>query len=406
MKNCSDNDTNKLLGIPDLIVKSIEIDGQTVIINGECLEETTCPHCDHGKLERYKGKNKEIRHLDVCGKRCYLRFRHNSYRCEKCGLHFITPLSFLNCTKHYTDHFVKHVADLARGSSLVHTSELLGEPYSNIERMYYSYLMQQDGEQKPNWQAKHIGIDEIAMKKGHNHFILIIYDLDKGQVLDILKDRKKGTLKGYLQKVPKDVLHAIKSVCIDMWRPYRDCIQEMIKGTIIIIDRFHVAKELGKAVDKARKNLQKQGKFDELTGEERKKLYWAVRYSEQTLKKKPKYRAILNKAVKLCPELGLAIELRNEFKAIFDLKRPDIARKRLSNWLRRVTCSKITPLLKFLKTFKNWRTWIMHFLPLRYTNAPAEGMNNKIKLIKRLGFGFESFEHFRLRLLHTCGSLV
>ena len=48
----------------------------------------------------------------------------------------------------------------------------------------------------------------------------------------------------------------------------------------------------------------------------------------------------------------------------------------------------------------------MHFLPLRYTNAPAEGMNNKIKLIKRLGFGFESFEHFRLRLLHTCGSLV
>jgi len=300
---------------------------------------------------------------------------------------------------------VKQVVDTARGSSLAQTSELLGEPYSNIERMYYSYLLQEDSEQKPNWQAENIGIDEIAMKKGHNHFILIIYDLDKGQVLDILKDRKKTTLEKYLKKLPQEILDAIKSVCIDMWKPYRDCLKEVISGVIIVVDRFHVAKELGKAVDKTRKELQKQGKFDKLTGEERKKLYWAVRYSEQTLSKKPEYKKILKKAVDLCPELGLAIELRNEFKAIFDLKRPDIAEKRLSNWLRRVTCSKIAPLVRFLKTFRNWRTWIMHFFPHRYTNAAAEGMNNKIKLIKRLGFGFESFDHFRLRLLHTCGSL-
>ncbi|NUM35356.1 MAG: ISL3 family transposase [Candidatus Brocadiae bacterium] len=405
MNNYCADDTNKLLGIPDLIVKSFEINDEVVIINGECIEEKHCPHCGHEKLERYKGKDKEVRHLDICGRHCYLRFRHSSYHCNKCGLHFIKQISFLSCAKHYTDSFVKHVVDLSRGSSLVHASELLGEPYSNIERIYYTYLLQEDTKKKIDWKAKHIGIDEIAMKKGHKNFILIIYDLDKGQVLDILKDRKKTTLEEYLKKVPKEVLDEIKVVCIDMWKPYRNCLQEILPSIIIVVDRFHVAKELGKAVDKARKVLQKQGKFEKLTGEERKKLYWAARYSEQTLNKKPEYKQILKKAVTLCPELGFLIDIRNEFKAIFDLKRPDIAQKRLSNWLRSVTRSKIAPLIKFLKTFRNWRRWIMYFLPLRYTNAPAEGMNNKIKLIKRLGFGYESFEHFRVRLLHTCGSL-
>ncbi len=58
--NCSD-DINKLIEIPDLIVKSIEIEEGKVIINGECVEETQCPHCSHERLKRYKGKDKEIR---------------------------------------------------------------------------------------------------------------------------------------------------------------------------------------------------------------------------------------------------------------------------------------------------------------------------------------------------------
>lgn len=402
--NIDANDTTELLGFPDFKVTSIENKETMVIFYGECPLFPQCPDCKTFSTSRRRGKEKHIRHLDILGKKCYLVFWHHNYYCQRCGSNFLPPLSFLTVTKHHTDAYLDYLSQIAKGSSLAYTSVILKEPYTNVERLYYLYLTQKD-DIKPNWQAKHIGLDEIAMKKGHKNYLLIIYDLDKGIVLDVLKDRKKATLKKYLNELPLETKNMISSGCIDMWRHYRECLRENLPEATIIIDRFHVSKELGKAVDKTRRELQNQGKFAQLSGEERKKLYWAVRYSEETLNKKPKYKKILKKAMKICPELKAVIQLKRNFKKIFDYKRANVARRHLSSWLRRATRSKIAALTKFLKTFRNWRKWIVNFLPFRYTNAAAEGLNNKIKLVKRLGFGFKSVKNFRLRLLHTCGNL-
>ena len=236
------------------------------------------------------------------------------------------------------------------------------------------------------------------MKKGHKDYLLVIYDLDKGLALDVLKDRKKETLKEYLQKLPKKTKDNILSICIDMWKPYRICLEKVFPTKIIIVDRFHVSKELNKAVDNVRKELQEQGKLDQLTGDERKKLYWAIRFSGKKLREKPEYKVVLKKAMRVCPEIKKVVHLRRKFNKIFSLKEAHTACKHLSNWLRTVTRSKLTPLIKFSKTFKNWRPWIMNFFTYRRSNGPAEGLNNKIKLIKRLGYGFRSITHFRLRI--------
>ena len=396
----------KLLGIQDFIVKAIEEKEGQIWIYGEVEKPASCPHCKGKESREYKGKEQRIRHQDIWGKKSYLVLWHPSYQCTECGLFYTPQWSFAQYTPHYTDAFVKEIVRLAQGSSLVHVSWLLDEPYSNVERMYYDYLMKQDGPKRLRWQAKHIGFDEIAIRKGHGDFILIVYDLDKGLVLDILPDRKQATLKNYLCSLPPETRASIQSVCIDMWWPYRDCILKELPSALIIIDRFHIAKELNKAIDKIRKQLLAQGQFAQLSGEERKQLTWAVRYSPKMLRKKPKYKRVLKKAMKLSKPLRQVLALRSQFKQIFDRKRPQEVRPRITEWLRQASRTKLAPILDFLKTFHNWRTWIMMFVPLRYTNAAAEGLNNKIKLIKRLGFGFESIVHFRLRILHTCGYLT
>lgn len=406
MTNCP-YDINNLLSFPDFVVTSIEHteDGE-IILHGHCTkEEIMCPHCKCLNTGPHTGKDKVIKHLDLWQSPCYLAFRHYTYLCHDCGECFLRPLSFLSISKHYTDDFVEYLVELARGCSIDHASSVLEIPYSNAERVYYAYLVQQD-EKKTPWQAKHIGIDEIAMKKGHKDYVLIIYDLDNGIVLDVLADRKKETLNRYLQQLPQETKDSIESICIDMWKPYRQCLEKLFPRKIVVVDRFHVAKELNKACDKVRKELNDKGEFAQLSGKERKKLHWAVRFNNKSLRKKQQYRKVLRKAMKVSPQLKLAVELRNKFREIFNLKRFEVAQRSISNWLRRVTRSKIAPLIDFLKTFRNWRPWIMNFFKFRYSNGPAEGLNNKIKLIKRLGFGFRSVKNFRLRILHTCGELL
>lgn len=396
------NIINRVLNIPDFFVTELSVTEDEVCIKGTTPKETECSDCKKKTQKRHTSKAKRVRHLDMCGKATYLEFEHPSIHCEHCGSYFVQPLSFITISKHHSDKFVMEILKLARASSLAHVSLFFRESYSNIERVYYRYLLKQ---QKAPIKSANIGIDEIALKKGHNNFVLIIYDLDSGVVLDILLDRKQSTLKKYIEDLPEESKNVIRNVCIDMWRPYRECIRKLLPCARLVIDRFHVARELNKAVDKVRCQLLKEGKFKSLSGEDRKKLTWAVRYSTASLKKHPAYRKVLRKALAICPQLRCVVQLRNEFKALFDLKQAHLARARLSNWMRQVTKSKLTPLLKFLKTFRNWKTWIMNFFPFRYTNAPAEGLNTKIKLIKRLGFGFNSFFHFRMRILHTCGVL-
>lgn len=408
MENVGD-DIIKLLGIQDLVVISIKLenDGRVVVLVCESTEEDVpCPHCECKQTKpRKKGNPKRVRHMDLWGKTCYLEFLHYTHRCPECGLCHLRPVSFLETEVHYTNTFVRYLVDLSQGCSLSHTSRTLGIPDKTVENIYYRYLLAKH-KTISKWKAKHIGIDEIAMKKGHKNYLLIIYDLDKGIVLDVLPNRLKATLKEYIERLPKETKDAIESICIDMWKPYRQCLEEVFPRKMVIIDRFHVSKELGKAVDKVRKELNESGKLSALTGEERKKLYWAVRYSKKNLKKRPEYEKVLRKAMKVSPELKQVITLRREFKQIFNLKRFSVAKNYISNWLRKVSRTKLKPMLKFLKTFKNWRSWIVNFFKCRYSNGPAEGLNTKIKLIKRLGFGYRSVVQFRLRLLHTCGDLI
>ena len=103
------------------------------------------------------------------------------------------------------------------------------------------------------------------------------------------------------------------------------------------------------------------------------------------------------------PELKQAHVLKEDFRSIFEEEDREQAKKAIEDWVVRVLESGLRGLEKFLTTLGNWKDNILNYFNGKVTNGFVEGMNNKIKLIKRKGFGFTNHKHFRYRVLDVCG---
>jgi transposase len=113
--------------------------------------------------------------------------------------------------------------------------------------------------QQVDWQTIQtiplLGIDAIALKKGHKDFVVIISAInaqgDK-HLLAVLPDRKKDTVKAFLSSIPAPQKATIQRVCTDMYEGYSNAVYETLPKVIVIINQFHVAKHYRACADKAR----------------------------------------------------------------------------------------------------------------------------------------------------------
>jgi transposase len=173
----------------------------------------------------------------------------------------------------------------------------------------------------------------------------------------------------------------------------------LICGNLICWHRFHVVKNLHDAVSKTRRTIQREA--DDETKAVLEGCRWTVVKNRENLSEKE--RARLPELYAASPELQLCHDLKDEFRAIFDLRDRQEAESWLEDWIATVEASALKPLQRFVKTLRNWWKHILNYFDHRSSNGFAEGMNNKIKMLKRRGFGFLNFDHFRLRILVACG---
>ena len=138
-----------------------------------------------------------------------------------------------------------------------------------------------------------MGIDEISLKKGHDDFVVIITAYHEGRIsiLAVLPDRKKDTVKAFLQSIPTDIANTIHTACSDMYDGYLNAVKDVFPGQVdIVIDQFHVARNYRDAVDSLRKKVMKSLK-ETLSEEELdsiKGVMWPLRKNPGQLKKEDK----------------------------------------------------------------------------------------------------------------------
>ena len=248
-----------------------------------------------------------------------------------------------------------------------------------------------------------IGVDEISIKKGHKDFVVIITAFINGElrVLAVLKDRKKDTVKKFFLSIPKHLRKGVEAICSDLYEGFINAAKEVFGKKIrVVADRFHVAKLYRDGLDNIRKKEMKRLK-EELPEEEYKKLknvMWILRKSVSDLSDDEKQT--LKLIFQYFPDLKLAYELRNDLTKIFDSDiTPGQAKRKIKGWMERVRNSGLTCFNSFLKTVSKWMTEITNYFIGRNNSGFVEGLNNKIKVLKRRCYGITNVTHLYQRIL-------
>ena len=241
-----------------------------------------------------------------------------------------------------------------------------------------------------------ICFDEIALHRGHGKFILVISAPELGLVLDVLEDRSMENLLKWLNERGSEWCAAVKIACSDMWDAYQEAAEQKLPNARRVVDRFHVMKNLNEALTKARRAIQKDA--DETIKEILKGCRWLLVKNRENLTEEQQKK--LSCMLQASPELKSCYELKEAFRDLFNQNLTyQTAEKRLLRWIAQVEATPFKALKSFVNTLRNWWEQILNYFDGRYNNGFAEGVNLKIKMLNRRGYGYRNFNSFRLHVL-------
>jgi transposase len=394
------------LGIPDIRVLQTEINkrGELIITVESTKLGTTCRRCGQW-IQKPHGHDDwvTVRHLPVFGQPTYLRYRPKRYQCQECedhptttqGLDWHEPNSPHTVT--YDDHLLLQLVNATIEDVAIKERVSYDSVLGVLERRINAQV---DWSQYTELGV--LGLDEIALKKGHRDFVVIVtarLAAERVGVLGVLPDRQKDTLVDFLRSIPQRLKQTIHTACCDMYESYTEAVREELETARVVIDRFHVARAYRDGVDDLRKEELKRLK-GELPQNEYKALkgsMWAFR--KKRADRKPEERQVLRLLFRHAPKLKLAYALQEQLTAIFEQHiSPKLAKTKIRAWIRRVAQSELSCFDNFLNTLGRWWDEILNYFVDRESSGFVEGFNNKLKVLKRRCYGLFNLKHLFQRI--------
>lgn len=394
------------LDIPDVRVLKTEINqrGELLITIESLKSGTTCRRCG-GWIDKFHGHDDWVilGHLPVFGRPSYLRYRPKRYQCLLYEARPTTTqrLDWHDANSPHTFAYDEHLLLQLVGATI--------EDVSIKERVTYDRVLgalERRIDAQVDWSAytalEVLGMDEIALKKGQRDYVTIVTARlgdERVVILGVLPDRQKDRVVAFLRSIPQRLCQTIHTVCCDMYEGYTEAVREELPTARIVVDRFHVTQHYHRAADELRqselKRLKKElpeEKYQDLKGS-----MWAFRKQPADLK--PAERRVLRKLFKHAPQLKQAYDLRKQLTAIFDQDIPKLlAQRKIRAWIRRVKKSGLQCFDKFLKTLQHWWNEITNYFVDRATSGFVEGLNNKLKVLKRRCYGIFNLKHLFQRI--------
>lgn len=250
-----------------------------------------------------------------------------------------------------------------------------------------------------------IGVDEVQWQRGHK-YLTLVYQIDAGlkRLLWIGADRTEESLRGFFATLTEPVRTGIRFVCSDMWKSYLQVIREQIGQAVHVLDRFHIMKNLGEAIDTVRREeatrLVQDGYEPVL-----KRSRWCLLKRPENLSDKQTVK--LSELLQYNLRTVRAYLLREDFQRFWKYQSVSWAGRFLDEWCTRAMRSRLDPIKKVARSLRGHRELILNWFRARGTISAGtvEGLNNKVKLTTRKSYGFRTEEAIKLTLYHNLGRL-
>ena len=334
-----------------------------------------------------------------CGDaRVYLEFAVRRVRCRRCGTVKQEKLPWLADNPFYTKRFAFYVGRRCRSATIRDVARELKLDWKTVKALEKQYMREQL-RRAPKPAPRVIGIDEIAIRKGHTYRI-VVSDLERARPLWFGgTDRSEASMDQFFVDLGAQKSGRIELALMDMWKAFRNSTVRHAPHASILFDKFHVMGHLGAALDTVRKS-----EYGRLQGKDRtyikgQKYTLLSRRENLTLDG----RRALKKLLAVNKRLNTAYVLKESFGQLWDYRREGWARRFFENWKAALKWQRLKPYEKFARMIERHWDGIAAYCHVENKVALGfvEGFNNKIRVIQRRAYGLRDEEYLRLKVL-TC----
>lgn len=332
-----------------------------------------------------------FRALPVGSRRQFVVLHGHEQRCGRCDAKLREPIDFAEGKRRHTKSFERYVVDLCRIGPVKHVADLLGVGWTVAKDAFKRHLRRRLKKRSLK-KVRRIAVDEFAVRKGH-HYMTVVLDLERGEILHAAEGRSADSLFPFLRRL-KAVGAPLEAVAMDMWPAYLLAVRDVFPEVDVVHDPYHVVALANAAVDATRRDT-----YRKLKGSKRKALK-GTRFLLLKGGDRLDSRALvhLERLQSLNEPLYKAYLLKEDLRRFWSMPTRAAAESFLGAWIARALASGIKHFVRLAKTLRDHKHCLFTYFQHRISTGPLEGLNNKIKVLKRQAYGFRDLEYFRLRL--------
>lgn len=366
-----------------------------------------CSGCSQvHKIGQHGFEKSIVEDLPIFEKRTYLHITKRRYKCPQDGCTHIEEIDWLNKWSRTTKRFARKINRLTAIATNQEAGWFFGLDDETVYRIDREILKEQyNAKLVPPPAAINISVDEVSYKKYHRYLTNVV-DADERAVIWNDKGRKTEVLDRYYAGIGEGNCQRIESVALDGARTFISSTVKYAVNALIVYDKFHIIQKLNWAVDMARKQeLRKARK------ENNNELIDLTNCRQRFILLKNKNNLTKNQAgylKRLCEinePIYKAMLLKESFLRVYDYQTPEDAQSYLEGWIKDALSSTVETFRIIAESFRDKLQYIINWFKKKISSAISEGINNKIKRLKRMAYGYRDVEYFKLKIHQHCGLL-
>lgn len=293
-----------------------------------------------------------------------------------------------------TKRMARYIHDLCEDMTVAEVARHLNLDWKTVKNADQLFLEEKYGTTDYS-NLKYIAFDEISIGRYHKYMTVAI-DFETGRVLWMGEGRKIETLDEFFSEMPEETRENIQAVAMDMWQSYISAVKKWCPKADIVFDKFHIVSDFNDAIDEVRRAEQRDKALSEETQDTIKGSRYILLKNQENLEEDEESQ--LEKLLSLNENLSSVYILKDSLKEIWEELNHEAMEKALDDWCRTALETGLEPVKDFVARVWTHRQGILNYAHHPIHNSKLEGINNKIKVIKRDAYGYHDQRYFTLKV--------
>ena len=360
-----------------------------------------CGSCRAACVLVHERGRRRVRERDWFDRRVWLDVPIRRMDCHHCGARVVEHISWLDSRSRVTQRLRAWIEALTQLLPIAHVARLTGLHWHTIKDIDHRRLERLHGEFVAN-DVRRLVMDEFALHKGHR-YATVIMDADRTRVLWVGEGNSREAIRPFFELLGPERCRQIEAVAMDMNTAFDLEVQQHCPQAEVVYDLFHVVARFGRdVVDRVRVDQANALRDQPAARKVVKRSRWLLLRNRDNLKDDQSIR--LDELLAANAPLATVYLLKTELKEVWFAPSVREGAQRWRRWYQMAIDSQLAPAIQFAKRLKKYLRGILASAIYQMNSSILEGVNNKIKVIKRRCYGLKNVGHlFQHIYLDLCG---